>query len=332
MTIETGDSGFTGFGYGSRLDQDNQPRASADAQAGNGAEQSQSTQSQSIRRNEEPGAVPEEVTSKARFEQIPGLESSASDCLNRAAQIARSLNHVNLSSDHLMLALTLDQTARRLLERVGDVAQLREAAMQNLGRNHTKSSRDIGDQPLPPSSDLDDLAKAARQAAAEREQAIAISDLINAFPKANGRLTYGGGDNPGTEAVIGSIVPRVEDAVSRIEGAIVDAMQRQHQSVQSLLSDLSSRHDQDWQRKQSEFMDEIRRQVREAADVQFSAALKDLNDNFNRRLAEAKQAITPPSESVSERAPETKSQSEPETVSTTAEPPKSNWNWLGLLL
>jgi hypothetical protein len=176
------------------------------------------------------------------------------------------------------------------------------------------------------------MAKAARQAAAEREQAIAISDLINAFPKANGRLTYCGGDNPGTEAVIGSIVPRVEDAVSRIEGAIVDAMQRQHQSVQSLLSDLSSRHDQDWQRKQSEFMDEIRRQVREAADVQFSAALKDLNDNFNRRLAEAKQAITPPPASVSERAPETKSQSEPETVSTTAEPPKSNWNWLGLLL
>ena len=188
---------------------------------------------------------------------------------------------------------------------------------------------------MPPTSDLDDLAKAARQAAAEREQAIAISDLIHAFPKADGRLTYGGGDNSRTVAVIDSIekglVPRVDGAVSRIEGAIVDAMQRQHQSVQSLLSDLNSRHDQEWQRKQSEFMDEIRRQVREAADVQFSAALKDLNDNFDRRLAEAKQAMTPPPLApASEPAPETKSQPEPEP--TTAEPPKSNWNWLGLLL
>jgi len=229
-----------------------------------------------------------------------------------------------------MLALTLDQTARRLLERVADVAQLREAAMQNLGRNHTKSSRDIGDQPLPPTSDLDDLAKAARQAAAEREQAIAISDLINAFPKANGRLTYGGGDNPRTVAVIDSIekglVPRVDDAVSRIEGAIVDAMQRQHQSVQSMLADLSSRQSQEWQRQQSEFMDEIRRQVREAADIQLSAALKDLNETFDRRLAEATQAITPEPATVSEPAPETKSQPTP------GGPSKLNWNWLGLLL
>ena len=45
--------------------------------------------------------------------------------------------------------------------------------MQRLGKNHTKFSKDIGEQPLPPTSDLDDLAKAARQAAAEREQSIA---------------------------------------------------------------------------------------------------------------------------------------------------------------
>ena len=104
-----------------------------------------------------------------------------------------------------MLALTLDQSARRLLERVGDIVQLRDAAMQKLGKSHTKFSRDIGDQPLPPTSDLDDLAKAARQAAAEREQSIAISDLINAFPKVDGRLTYAAAETARTVAVIDTI-------------------------------------------------------------------------------------------------------------------------------
>jgi hypothetical protein len=73
-------------------------------------------------------------------------------------------------------------------------------------------------------------------------------------------------------------------------------------------------------------MDEIRRQVREAADVQLSAALKDLNETFDRRLAEAMQAITPEPATVSEPAPETKSQPTP------GGPSKLNWNWLGLLL
>jgi hypothetical protein len=325
MTIEMGNPGIPGFGgYGA---QDNQPPSQA--QAGNGA-----AQSQAATQADHHADIAEEVASNPTHEQIPGLEASASDCLNRAAQIARSLNHANLSSDHLMLALTLDQSARRLLERVGDIVQLREAAMQRLGKNHTKFSRDIGEQPLPPTSDLDDLAKAARQAAAEREQSIAISDLINAFPKVDGRLTYGAGESARTVAVIDTIekglVPRVDDAVTRIEGAIVDAMQRQHQSVRTLLADLNSSQSQDWQRQQREFMDEIRRQVREAADIQFAAALKDLNDKFEQRVAEAK-PVTPPPVTVFEQAPEIETKSQQEPPGEVAEPPKSNWGWLGIL-
>ncbi len=327
MTIEMGDSGFTGFGYHGNLGQDNQPHSSAEQQAGNGAAQSQTTT-----QADGQAEVAEEVASKPTHDQIPGLETSASDCLNRAAQIARSLNHASLSSDHLMLALTLDQSARRLLERVGDIVQLREAAMQRLGKKHTKSSRDIGYQPLPPTSDLDDLAKAARQAAAEREQSIAISDLINAFPKVDGRLTYAAGESARTVAVIDTIekglVPRVDDAVSRIEGAIVDAMQRQHQSVQTLLADLNSSQTQEWQRQQREFMDEIRRQVREAADFQFAAALKDLNDKFEAKLAER---ATPVHAAPSEYAPEVKSQQQQQPPEPVGEPAKSNWSWLGIL-
>ncbi|MCJ7528330.1 MAG: Clp protease N-terminal domain-containing protein [Methyloceanibacter sp.] len=240
-----------------------------------------------------------------------------------------------MSTDHLMLALTLDQSARRLLERVGDIAQLREAAMQKLGKNHTKFSRDIGEQPLPPTSDLDDLGKTAREAAAEREQAIAISDLINAFPKVDGRLTYAAGESSRTVAVIDTIekglVPRVDDAVTRIEGAILDAMQRQHQSVQSLLQDLSSRQSEEWQRQQRNFMDEVRRQVREAADIQFAVVLKDLNENFERKLAESKAqpeepVVAMPNGPITGIAP-----TEESIAGKVAGPSKSGWNWLTIL-
>ncbi|HEY6669871.1 MAG TPA: Clp protease N-terminal domain-containing protein [Methyloceanibacter sp.] len=107
-------------------------------------------------------------------------------------QIARSLNHMDLSSDHLMLALIMDPTARRQLERVGDIIELRETATQRVGRNYTKSSADPGSPK--PSSDLGDIAKKARDAAAEREQLVSISDLINAFPKIGDRLTYASGE------------------------------------------------------------------------------------------------------------------------------------------
>lgn len=123
----------------------------------------------------------EEVSNDYDDDRVPGFEASASDCFNRARQIARSLNHADLSSDPLMLALIMDPTARRLLERVGDITELRETATQRVGRNYTKSSADPGSPQ--PTSDLGDVAKKARDAAAEREQLVSISDLINAFPK-----------------------------------------------------------------------------------------------------------------------------------------------------
>jgi hypothetical protein len=329
MTIEMGNPGIPGFGgYGAQ----NQPAPSTEGQAGNGAAASRATS-----QPDDHAEVAEEVASKTTHEQIPGLETSASDCLNRAAQIARSLNHANLSSDHLMLALTLDQSARRLLERVGDVVQLREAAMQKLGKNHTKFSRDIGEQPLPPTSDLDDLAKVARQAAAEREQSIAISDLINAFPKVDGRLTYSASETARTVAVIDTIekglVPRVDDALTRIEGAIVDAMQRQHQSVRTLLADLSSMQSQEWQRQQREFMDEIRRQVREAADVQVAAALKGLDEKFQDRVAERQIEQEPPAVVAAAEPDAGTAPSSVSTASGAAAPEKTSgsWSWLSIL-
>ena len=151
------------------------------------------------------------------YEQVPGFEASASDCLNRARQIARSLNYLNLSADHLMLALTMEPNARRLLERVGDVQALQEAAMRQLGKMHSRFSRSEEDR-LAPTSDLVDIGKKARDAAAEREQLVAVSDLIAAFPRANGRLTYGSGEIAQARALTTTfeqnVVPRIAEAMS----------------------------------------------------------------------------------------------------------------------
>jgi len=243
------------------------------------------------------------------------LESAS--CLNRARAIAHSLNHINMSSDHLMLALTMDPNARRLLERVGDVTQLRESAMQRLGKIHSRFSQDIAERSTSPTSDLVDIAKMAREAAAERDQSVAISDLINAFSKANGRLTYGSGDGSQPTALMTKIeqglVPRVADAVTRIEDAVRDAMQRQ-QTAQSMLQDLSSRHWEESERRQKEFMDEIRRQVRESADVQIAAVLKDFNDKLDTKLNELKEAQEP----------------QPRAQQDVPRPKGGTWNWLGL--
>ena len=94
-------------------------------------------------------------------EDVPGFETSASNCLNRALQIARSLNHMSLSADHLMLALAIDPSARRLLERVGDIVQLRETATQRLGRMHSRFT--TGNSSPSQTSDLVDIRKAARE-------------------------------------------------------------------------------------------------------------------------------------------------------------------------
>ena len=239
-------------------------------------------------RSDDHAEAGKELTLEFAYEAAPGFESSASECFNRARQIAQSLGHISLSSDHLMLALTMDPNARRLLERLGDVVQLRESAMQRLGRMHSRFSRNVDEESQSPTSDLVDIAKKAREAAAEREQLVAVSDLINAFPKANGGLTYGSAESSSKaiallETIEQNIVPRVADAMARIETVISDAMQRQ-QTVQSMLQDLSSRNWEETERRQKEFMDEIRGQVREAAEMQIAAALKDLNEKFDVKL------------------------------------------------
>ncbi|HEX2447626.1 MAG TPA: Clp protease N-terminal domain-containing protein [Methyloceanibacter sp.] len=230
MTNETGDSGLTGFGYGNpgTFSQDNQQEANARGRAGNGSGPGPGHGAASAADSEA-----EEVKSDFGYDHVPGFETSASNCVNRARQIARSLNHATFSSDHLMLALTMDQNARRLVERVGDVTQLRAIAMRKLGMNYNKS--DVADQSPTPTSDLADIGKKAREAADEREQLVSISDLINAFPKENGRLTYGAGENSRSLAVLDTLekrlIPGITDAVTRIENAVSDAVQRQHQSV-----------------------------------------------------------------------------------------------------
>lgn len=296
MTIEMGNPGVPGFGgYGSNgnSSQDSQTPKIAEAQSGNGAAQSEAANSDSSR-GAQAGGEAEEVTTDLGYEQVPGFETSASNCVNRARQIASSLNHSTFSSDHLMLALTMDQNARRLLERVGDVTQLRAIAMRKLGKNYNKP--DTSDQSPTPTSDLADIGKKAREGADEREQLVSISDLISAFPKENGRLTYGAGENSRSVAVLDTLekrlIPGINDAVARIEGAVSEAIQRQHQSVQSLLSNLSSGQAQDWERRQREFMDTIRAQIREVADTQIGIAVKDLTDKIDAKVA-AVQASAP---------------------------------------
>jgi Clp amino terminal domain, pathogenicity island component len=267
-----------------------QPVESTEASAPSNASPSENRNGASNEaRSDDHAEAGEELTLELAYEAAPGFESSASECFNRARQIAQSLGHISLSSDHLMLALTMDPNARRLLERLGDVVQLRESAMQRLGRMHSRFSRNVDEESQSPTSDLVDIAKKAREAAAEREQLVAVSDLINAFPKANGGLTYGSGESSSKavallETIEQSIVPRVADAIARMETVISDAMQRQ-QTVQSMLQDLNSRNWEETERRQREFMDEIRRQVREAAEMQIAAALKNLNEKFDVKLA-----------------------------------------------
>src|SRR5688500_1122639 len=92
-----------------------------------------------------------------------------------------------------MLALTMDPHASRQLQRVGDIGQLREAAMLSLGRLHWKFARRGGDanRCAARTYAVEAIRKLARRAAAEREQKVAIADLINGFPMQDGRLVYG---------------------------------------------------------------------------------------------------------------------------------------------
>ena len=113
--------------------------------------------------------------------------------------------------------------------------------MRRLGTMHGRYAAGDPSQ----TSDLADIRKTARASAAEREQLVAISDLVNAFPKEDGRLIYGAPKDTRTIALVETIekglVPRVSDAVTRIEAAVLEATQGQRQTVQSLLVDLNAR-------------------------------------------------------------------------------------------
>ncbi len=317
MTNEMDGPGFTGFGYGNQGGSESKPendrirQAEAQAAPPPAVEDKQPAAQEGnggVSGGNGPGAEPPELGEVLPLDfdyagPVPGFEASASDCLNHALSIARNLNHAVLSSDHLMLALTMDESARRLLSRLGDIARLREAAMRRLGTMHGRYAAGDPSQ----TSDLADIRKTARAAAAEREQLVAISDLVNAFPKEDGRLTYGAPKDTRTIALVETIekglVPRVSDAVTRIEAAVLEATQGQRQTVQSLLVDLNARRSRDEQ-QQRDFMDEIRRQVREAVDIHFAAALRDLDDKFAAKVEELTAKPPEPVALASEPEPE----------------------------
>lgn len=313
MTIETSSQNGSGDAHEANIDQ-------AIGNAGGAKEPFATVEQQSF-----PDSEPaEDVALDFSYDEaVPGFEASASDCFNRALQIAQSLNHTSLSADHLMLALTMDPNARRLLERVGDVAQLREAATQRLGKMHSRFA--TSDRLPSQTADLVDIRKAARDAASERDQLVAISDLINAFPKADGRLTYGSADGSKAvtlmERIEQGLVPRVAEAMTRIEAEAQEAARR-YQSVQSILQDLNARQSAASEQRQIELLEQIRRQVREAADVQIGAALREFGERLEAKFAE----LNPPVKPI-EPAPEPERYEPPPLVHK----PRANyWSWLAL--
>jgi hypothetical protein len=81
-------------------------------------------------------------------------------------------------------------------------------------------------------------------------------------------------------------------------------------------------------------MDEIRRQMREAADLQLTAAFKEFGEKLDRKLAE----LTPPEPPAPVEAiePESPRNSEPpyQAIPETAEmpaKPRNPWGWLALI-
>ena len=283
-----------------------------------------------------------EIASGTEFEyeeDVPGYEPSASDCLNRAMRIARSLNHTSLSADHLMLALTMDQNARKLLERAGDINALRETAMQQLGKMNWKFARPSGRERNMPmqTSDLEDIHKIALHAAAEREQRVAISDLINAFPHEQGQLAYGAREELDVPAVIerieSGIAPRVAEVMSRFQGDLREAAQRE---LNTLVREVAEPQLTAAVQRQVASMDEINRQFRGLLESSLNNALGE----FKAKLLEAINEAEPVQQehAASMRAGDNDSAgTAPMTVTTKIPPtrtdvqPRRYWNWMALL-
>lgn len=323
MTIEMGNQGVPGPGGDAyETNRSENGRHAPDAPPATAA----TGQAESVGAAQPNVETGEEVALDFNYEEaVPGFEASASDCFNRALRIAQSLNHTSLSADHLMLALTMDPNARRLLERIGDVVQLREAATRRLGKMHGCFA--TGESFPSQTADLLDIRKTAREAAAERDQLVAISDLINAFPKLNGRLSYGAGDASKAlvlmERIEQGLVPRVADAMMRIEAEVQEATRR-YQSVQSMLQDLNSRQSVLAEQRQMELMEQIRRQVREAADAQIGAALTAFTERLDAKLAELNPQVKQPE-------PEPEPDPEPRPYEPEIPRPRpSYWTWFAL--
>ena len=104
------------------------------------------------------------------------------------------------------------------------------------------------------------------------------------------RLTYASGEGARTNALVQAIenglVPRVADSMSKIQTVVTEAME-QSQTVQRMLQDLNAKQTFEAEQRQIAFMEDIRRQVREAVDAQVGVALKQFGDDLMRRLEEA---------------------------------------------
>ena len=225
------------------------------------------------------------------LDPLPDFESTAADCLNRALQIALSLGHASVSSDHLMLALTMDPHARRQLQRVGDIGQLREAAMLRLGRTHWKFAK-RGDEPSrfpSPTSDLEEIRKLARGAAADREQKVAIADLVNAFPTKDGRLVYGLKETIESvpailERIESKLVPRVADFMSRFEAQLRESAERQIEAALRTFAEKELKETVERQRASLE-------DIGEALKERQAAALEEISNTMQERQLASLEAV-----------------------------------------
>jgi hypothetical protein len=222
---------------------------------------------------------------------LPDFEVTAADCLNRALQIAISLRHASVSSDHLMLALTMDPHARRQLQRVGDIGQLREAAMLRLGRMHWKFARrgDDANRFPAPTSDVEEIRKLARRAAADREQKVAIADLINGFPMQDGRLVYGLKETTESvpailERIENKLVPRVADFMSKFEAQLRESAERQ---IEKALQDFGEKQLKEAVGRQAASLEEIG----EAFKQRHLAALEEISRTMQDRQLASLEAI-----------------------------------------
>ena len=182
-------------------------------------------------------------------EKLPKCEARANNCLERAAEFASNLNQTCFDVHHLMLALTVDQRAGRMLGDVGDIKQLRDFAVEKIGKMHSQFAAGVTDSDGPlVTEDLWDLLLRAKQKADDRGQEVAISDLVEAFPTdTDGKLKYGrNGDlNGGSVTAVVESVTRsvVQPMVSVFHAQVREATQPRFDEISRDLGQLKLRLD-----------------------------------------------------------------------------------------